>query len=221
MFPLLLAANVTAPTPINQRVPDVRAIFRPEDFPSYLTGSRTVYTRTTVRPDGGIQGCIAEVSSGDAWLDAYTCRLIVSRAKFAPAKWSDGSAAYGVVRVPVNWAIVIRPPTREQSLKATAPDLELSVNQLPKGADPLVAINLEIGADEKGRPQTCEEAPVYVKSDPGQHFPELVTLACQQVMTNFTVTPPVDSTGRAVRSVQSVSVYLELDPARRAAVVRP
>lgn len=211
MFPLFLAAQLSAPMPVNQRVPDVRAIFRAEDFPSYLTGSRTVYTRTTVRPDGSVQGCVAEVSSGDAWLDAYTCGLIVKRANFAPAKWSDGSAVYGVVRVPVDWAIRNSLPTREQSLKAITPDLELSVNQLPKGAGRLIGISLEVEADEKGKPQTCERAPVIAKGDPAQLFPELVSIACQQVMTSFTVTPAVDETRRPVRSVESVSVYFKLD----------
>jgi hypothetical protein len=158
MFPLVLAAQLSAPMPINQRVPDVRAIFTAQDFPDYLTGSRTVYTRTIVRPDGSIQGCTAEVSSGDAWLDAYTCKLIVKRTKFGPAKWSDGSPVYGVVRFPVGWGIRIRPPTRVQAMNAFASDLEISVNQLPKGADPVFGISLEVATDEKGRPQTCDLA---------------------------------------------------------------
>ena len=107
-----LTSLMSVPLQTNGRKPDVRAIFSVDDFPTYLAQegvSRIVHVRVTVRPDGVLQSCSAEVSSGDGKLDAYTCQLIVRRAKFVPARWPDGTAAYGVIRVPVNWLVANGP----------------------------------------------------------------------------------------------------------------
>ena len=213
MFWLALAAQLSLPVPLNVRVPDVRAIFRSGDFPFYMQQagvSRIVYTRTTVRPDGTIQGCVAEASSGDAYLDAYTCGLIVKRAKLLPAKWTDGAPVYGVLRLPASWFVGNEPPSDEDILRAEVPDLELSVNQLPTGAHSIAGVSLEIAADENGRPVMCAEYPPLTKRNPKEYFPELVPIACQQAMADLTVSPPVDASGKAVRSVQSVSVHFKV-----------
>lgn len=197
---------------VGGRIPDIRAVFSVDDFPSYLQRkavSLTVHTATTVRPDGTVQDCFVEGSSGDRVLDAYTCALIVKRARFSPAKWPDASPAYGVIRVPVLWDSGVRPPSEEEVLKADVPDLELSVNQLPKGARSIVGVSLEIAADESGRPVACAETPPLDKKH--RHFPELVPIACEQVMTHVMVRPALDASGKAVRSVQSVSVHFKLD----------
>jgi TonB family protein len=209
----ILAAQLGLPLALGVPYSDVRSVFSAEDYPAYLQQagqSGTVYTRTTVRPDASIQSCTVERSSGDPNLDAYTCGIIVKRAKFVPAKWTDGLPAYGVIRVPVSWVISSGPLSEEEMLRATVPDLELSVNHLPKGARSIAAVNLEIAADENGRPVTCVEwAPP--KNARGRHFPELVPIACQQVMAGLTVTPPVDASAKSVRSVQSVSVHFKID----------
>jgi hypothetical protein len=206
-----LAAQFTLPIPANGRVPDVRALFTADDVPGYLVSQgevdRTVYTRTTVRPDGIIQGCAVEGSSGDPRLDAYTCALIVRRAKFLPARWTDGSAAYGVIRVPVRWRVTNSAPPKDDSLSSNIPDLDLSVNQLPKGAGSVAGVTLKIAADENGRPVTCAEWPRL--DDHSKHFAELVPIACQQI-TALTLSPPVDASGKAVRSIQTVSVRFKL-----------
>ena len=214
MMWLAIAAQLSVPVAANGAVPDVRTVFSVDDFPAYLQRagvSRIVYTRTTVRPDGAIQSCITEVSSGDAVLDAYTCGIIVRRAKFRPATWNDGTPVYGVIRVPVSWRIGNSAPSHEESLRATAPDLDLSVNKLPKGAHSIAGVSLEVGADENGHPVTCVEYPPFGKAEGKWHFAELVPIACQQVMTTLSLTPPLDASGKAVRSVQSVSVHLKAD----------
>jgi TonB family protein len=207
----ILAAQLSLPLALGVRYSDVRAVFSADDYPAYLQQagrSGTVFTRTTVRPDASIQNCTAEWSSGDPGLDAYTCAIIVKRAKFAPAKWTDGTPVYGVIRVPVSW--VIGPRSEEDMLRATVPDLELSVNHLPKGARSIAAVSLEIAADENGRPVTCVEwAPP--KNARARDFPELVPVACQQVMAALTVIPPVDAFAKPVRSVQSVLVNFKID----------
>jgi TonB family protein len=206
MFWIALAAQISMPLPIGLRVPDVRAIFSYQDYPADLLAagiSGTVFARITVRPDGVVQDCVAEATSGNRELDTYTCRLIVKRARFAPAKWTDGSPAYGVVAVPVTWSIGM-PRSEEQGA-----DLELSVNQLPEDARSVVGLALEIAVDETGNIVTCVEYP-SVASRP-RYFPELVRLACQQATTGLTVTPAVDASGRPVRSVQALSVRFKKD----------
>jgi len=191
--------------------PDVRTIFSYNDVPSYLLEAGdvdvTVYTRTVIRPDGSIQGCTAEESSGDAKLDAYTCKLIVRRAKFVPGTWSDGSPAFGVVRVPVRWRVVTNGTNKAPPAAA---DLDLSVSQLPKGAGKTLNMSLAIGADSTGRPVTCADYQLGPTTPP-RRFPELVELACQQVLAKFLAVAPLDSSGKPVRSVQSVSVRFVSD----------
>jgi hypothetical protein len=207
---------MSLPVSVNVRVPDVRAVFSADDFPSYLLSggppvAETVYTRTTVRPDGTIQDCSAEGSSGDVRLDGYTCAIIVKRAKFTPARWDDGAAVYGVIRVPVSWHAGYGVPSDQEMLKAIIPDLDISVNRLPNGAPSIVGVSLEIEADESGKPLMCAEQPRVPKADSKKHYPELVPIACQQVMAQLTVIPPVDASGKRVRSVQAVSVHFKLD----------
>ena len=215
MFWIALAAQVSVPTLVDSKIPDVRALFSVDDFPAYMLRatevSKTVYTRTTVRTDGSIQSCVAEGTSGDRRLDAYTCALIIKRAKFLPARWADGSATYGVIRVPVSWVITNVIPSPEDALRATVPDLELSVNELPKGAHKLVGVMLEVGVDEGGRGVSCFEYPFRARNDRSRRFPELIPLACEQAISTLTVRAPSDSSGKPVRSVQTASVLFKLD----------
>lgn len=209
MFLFALAAQLSLPTITNARVPDARAIFTGDDFPAFLLkqgdADRIVHTRTTVRPDGTIENCVAESSSGDQRLDAYTCALIVKRAKLNPARWIDGSAVYGVLRMPVRWMIL----NSIDDLSERSPDLEVSVNHLPKGAHSFVDVQLQIAADDKGHPVSCVEWQPPPNAS-GKHFPELVPIACQQATASLTLSPPVDASGKPERSVQSVFVDFKL-----------
>jgi hypothetical protein len=172
--------------------------------------SGQVYTRTTVRPDGTVQGCVAEITSTDPKLDAHTCGIILRRAKFRPATWIDGTRAYGVIRVPVAWLVTDDPPSREEALRRSIPDIDLLVDRLPKGARSIESVSLELATDEKGHPVTCAEVPPTDKIDAKRHFPRLLAIACQQAMTNLTLRPAVDDSGKPVRSVQGASVYFRL-----------
>jgi len=215
MIWLALAAQLSLPAPANAHVHDLRELFSVDDFPDYLQGVsslwRIVYTRTTVRPDGTVQGCTAEVSSGDSKLDAYTCAIILKRAKLTPARWVDGTSVFGVLRLPVSWTITDSPPTPEDGLKASVPDIDVSVDRLPKGVRSITGLELQVAADERGHPVSCIDYPPIDKSAAKRHFPELVPIACGQVMANLSLAPPIDATGKAVRSVQSVTVHFKLD----------
>lgn len=214
MLWLALAAQMSLPLATGGPGTDVRSVFSADDYPDYLLAaglSGTVYTRTTIRPDGTTQGCVAELSSTDPKLDAYTCSIILKRAKFRPATWKDGTPVYGVIRVPVKWIVVASdPPSKEQSLKTTLPDIDLYVDRLPKGAHSIVSVNLKIAADEKGDPMMCDEDPPTDRSDLQRRFAELVPIACRQAMSGLTLRPPVDKLGNPVRSIQSASVHFRV-----------
>jgi hypothetical protein len=214
MFWIVFAAQLSAPVAASSDLPDVRALFSYQDVPEYLLHLspvwRTVYTRTTVRDDGAVQNCIAERPSGDSMLDAYTCGLIVKRAKLIPAKWIDGTPAYSVLRFPVSWTVTESIPSDEDRFKAVVPDLELSVNRLPKDAQKTVDITIEVAADEVGRIVSCLELPPD-KKDRSRHFPELVAIACEQAEKSLSLRPPFDQSGKPIRSVQTASVRLTLD----------
>jgi TonB family protein len=114
MFWIALAAQLMIPEPIGPRYPDVRALFTAYDFPRSLQAegrNGVAYTRITVRPDGSTESCVPEASSSNKELDAYTCAIILKRAKFRPATWIDGTSAYGVIRVPVTYRLMGVPMT--------------------------------------------------------------------------------------------------------------
>ena len=210
MFWITFAAQLSLPVPLGLPFPDVRAVFSSDDMPAYVQMggiNRFVATRTTVRPDGTIQDCTVERGSGDAKLDAYTCAIIVRRAKFRPAKWVDGSTAYGVIRVPVTWAIG-GPPSKSEVQSAYPPDMELTVTRLPAGADRRTSLALMIVVDENGRVVGCHERPKISQQGRTKTFGELAPIACQQMMKDFTAVPPKDSSGKPMRSVQTASVVL-------------
>jgi hypothetical protein len=213
MLWLALTAQMSLPV-ANVRGADIRGVFTANDFPAYLQkagASRTVYTRTTVRPDGTVQGCVAEGKSGEPKLDAYTCGLIVRRAKFSPASWTDGSPAYGIIRAPVNWVVTYHPQSYEQMLQSSIPDLEVTVSRLPAAAHQIAEAYVEVAADESGHPVACAEYQPMGKTVDEHRFPELVPIACDQVMKTYAVLPATDDSGKAVRSVQNVVVRFKLD----------
>lgn len=164
-----------------------------------------------MRPDGTIQSCVAEITSGDAKLDAYTCGIILKRARLTPATWTDGTPVFGVLRLPISWLIFDAPPTHEDALRTTVPDIEVSVNRLPKRAHSIAEVELQVAADERGHPVSCVEYVPFDKSNAKRHFSELVPLACRQVMATLSLHPAVDVSGKGVRSVQSVSVHFTAD----------
>lgn len=205
MFLLAIAAQMSLP--ISSGIADVRELFSYTDFPRYLVEggedvSKTVYTRTTVRSDGSTESCVAEGSSGDLRLDAYTCALIVKRAKFRPAKWIDGSNVYGVIRTPISWRMRYAYSSDEDPWKSVVPDLELSVSQLPKETHAIAGVTIELAADENGHLVACQEAPLR-KNDRAKHFPEFTKAACEQAAKSISIKPPVDLAGKPTRSVQN------------------
>ena len=205
---MAFAAQLSLPVPTNAPFPDVRALFSPDDMPAYVQMAginRFVRTRTTVRPDGTAQGCTVEGGSGDPKLDAYTCAIIVRRAKLKAGTWLDGSPAYAVVRVPVTWSIG-GPASKSELSRAYPPDISLTVDRLPVGAKQSTSVALIIAVDESGRVVGCGERPKNPHDGHTKSFPELIPIACQRMIREFSAIPARDTLGKAVRSVQNASV---------------
>jgi hypothetical protein len=208
MLWIVLAAQLSLPVALGLRFPDVRAVFSSDDMPAYVQMegiTRFVPTRTTVGPDGTPQDCTVERSSGDSKLDAYTCSIIMHRAKFQAAKWVDGSPAFGVVRAPVTWAIGQEPPENKVQ-RAYPADMDLAVDRLPAGAGRQTGLRLMIAVDENGRLVGCSQAPPVSERDHTKTFPQLVSIACQRMVSQYTAIPAKDASGKPVHSVQTASV---------------
>lgn len=62
----------------------------------------------TVAPDGRPSACRILASSGSAWLDEATCRIMRQRPRFTPARGAAGEPTADIVRSRVVWVL----PTR-------------------------------------------------------------------------------------------------------------
>lgn len=61
--------------------------------------------RLTVSPDGRVSDCAVTGSSGSTALDSATCRLMKSRARFSPARDSDGKPTTDTVANAIKWVL--------------------------------------------------------------------------------------------------------------------
>jgi hypothetical protein len=177
--------------------------FYAEDTPRYLTekdnGLWLVGVRLTITPAGTLEGCEIESTSGIPQLDDFSCRTLIRRAKFKPARWTDGTSAVGVFRTSVRWAVSDVPFDISNVSK---PDLDLSVQSLPgKVHSPeLVYIMFSVGTS--GELADCSAEPNSV-SGRVDSDPTLVEVACEQLSKSYKPTPARDDKGNPVPSVQN------------------
>lgn len=76
----------------------------PRDYPRAANGAQgNVVARLVVSAQGAVTGCSVTRSSGNAVLDATTCRLIQERFRFAPARDAAGNAVPDVKGWQQNW----------------------------------------------------------------------------------------------------------------------
>lgn len=83
-------------------------LFSTEDYPdsamrSSAEGSTTV--RLSIGTTGKVTGCEIIGSSGHSDLDNATCRILTSRARFTPAKNSDGTPTTDTFTQRVTWRL--------------------------------------------------------------------------------------------------------------------
>jgi protein TonB len=87
----------------------LRPIFTYDDYPPEAVRQRwqgTVVTELTVGTKGSPTACRVTKSSGYKILDDTTCELLMTRAKFLPAKDGQGNPKEDIVHVPpVTWSL--------------------------------------------------------------------------------------------------------------------
>ena len=84
------------------------SLFSDEDYPA--SAIRSGESGTTgfsleIGPNGRVTNCTITSSSGSSSLDATTCRLLKSRARFTPARDSAGNATSDTVRSRIVWRL--------------------------------------------------------------------------------------------------------------------
>ncbi len=195
----LLAGSVVAATPVTPL-----PWFEFEDYPmKAFEKSREGVTRfeLLVGPNGRITDCKVTSSSGDEELDRATCFLAAKRVQFRPARDSDGQAVWGTYRSQAVWALpqhsITAPP---------APDLEVSLNQLPPETERPPAVKVAYAVDQSGNPSQCTVLPTSLKQ------PDvLVELACKELMSRTPRAPVIGPGGQPVPAIRTGAVLFRDD----------
>jgi len=110
------APVLAPPAPAAPRYQPVAAVAKgspgdwatPDDYPSRPLREGVQGTtgfRVSVGTNGRVTGCEVTSSSGNAELDAATCKLVSARARFAPAKDGEGQPTTGAYANRVKWVI--------------------------------------------------------------------------------------------------------------------
>ena len=197
MFWIALAAQLSAPIP-------KEVWFKNSDTPlAELSkmGAARVLIRITVDPSGALLSCDVEESSGNNPVDERACKVTRQRARFSPARSAEGTATYGVLRLPVLWLMSpMEVPPRG--------DMTVFVDRLPRGLKSPETVLLTFAADAKGHISACA-------ADRRNRVPALVPLACDQLRKQYTAIPAKTADGSAIPSVQNGVVVFEIARKKR------
>jgi len=88
---------------------DLRTLFGEDDYPpSALSAGAegTARAQLTIGPDGRVTNCNLIQSSGNGSLDSATCNILRRRAKFTPARDSNGQPTSDTITTPpITWKL--------------------------------------------------------------------------------------------------------------------
>ena len=88
---------------------DVRAVFSNDDYPAAAIAAEaqgTARAQLTIGPDGRVAGCSLVQSTGNGALDSATCNILRRRAKFTPARDSNGQPTTDTYTTPpIRWVL--------------------------------------------------------------------------------------------------------------------
>jgi len=194
---LMLAGSVVAATPATPL-----PWFEFRDYPmKAFEKNQEGITRfeLMISPEGSIASCKITSSSGHEELDTTTCYLAQKRVKFRPARDSDGRAVWGVYRSQAAWA------TPDHQLSAPpAPDLEVTLNQLPADTIQPAAVKIAYSVDASGNRSSCTMMPTSLKQ------PQvLVDVACKQLLASEDHKPVIGPAGQPVPAVMTGAVLFK------------
>ena len=88
---------------------DLRTLFSADDYPAAAQAAGaegTAQAELTIGADGRVVGCNLTRSTGNSALDSATCNILRRRAKFTPARDSNGNATGDTVTTPpITWRL--------------------------------------------------------------------------------------------------------------------
>lgn len=88
---------------------DLRSLFSADDYPpsAQAAGAEgTVQAQLTISPTGQVVSCNIIQSSGNNSLDSTTCNILRRRAKFTPARDSNGNPTTDTITTPpIRWQL--------------------------------------------------------------------------------------------------------------------
>ena len=88
---------------------DVRSLFSADDYPASAQAAGaegTAQASLTIGTDGRVVGCNLIRSTGNGALDSATCNILRRRAKFTPARDSNGNATTDTYTTPpITWRL--------------------------------------------------------------------------------------------------------------------
>jgi protein TonB len=88
---------------------DLRSLFSGDDYPESARDANatgTARASLTISPTGQVVGCTITQSTGNNALDSATCNILRRRAKFTPARDSNGNPTTDTVETPpITWQL--------------------------------------------------------------------------------------------------------------------
>ena len=88
---------------------DLRTLFTGDDYPASATAANaegTAQAELTIGTDGRVVSCNITRSTGNSALDSATCNVLRRRAKFTPARDSNGNATTDTIQTPpITWRL--------------------------------------------------------------------------------------------------------------------
>ena len=120
LLALLLAASPDPfePPPLENRGRNVAALFSYDDYPPKALENNwqgSVIVKVHVGTNGRVRSCRIVKSSGHNALDIKTCEIVLLRARFTPARDSNGNAVEDDVELPrIQWLIAEDPTPKPE-----------------------------------------------------------------------------------------------------------
>ncbi|MES2120162.1 MAG: energy transducer TonB [Pseudomonadota bacterium] len=114
--PRVIAPPAPPPPPAPRKVQsaqsakgDLRTLFSGDDYPASAQSAGaegTAQAQLSIGPDGRVTGCNLIRSTGNTALDSATCNILRRRAKFTPARDSNGQATSDTITTPpITWRL--------------------------------------------------------------------------------------------------------------------